>query len=77
MEYLTQTEKIYLDQSFATIKWIAEGNCLHIEWKSEPTTESFNEVLAVQRHIIRKYGCTKVVVTNKSLKKSNLADVAI
>lgn len=69
MRHLAITEKIYFDQPYAKIMWIAEGNCLHVEWKADPTAEGLNEVLVIQRHIIRKYGCTKVVINNKSPKK--------
>jgi hypothetical protein len=75
MQYLTQTEEIYLDQPFAKIMWKAEGNCLHIEWRSDPTTDSLNEVLSVQRHIIRKHGCTKVILNNTGWKKNSLSHV--
>ncbi len=50
------------------IMWIAEGNCLHVEWKADPTAEGLNKVLVIQRHIIRKYGCTKVVINNNNKK---------
>jgi hypothetical protein len=69
MKYVPSTQKVYLDQPYAKIMWLADGNCLHVEWKAAPTEEGLNEVLFIQRHIIRTYGCTKVVVDNKGLKK--------
>jgi hypothetical protein len=71
MYYEILIEKVYLDQPSVKIMWKAAGNILHVEWKSDPTTEVLNEVLTVQRHIIRTYGCTKVVVNNKTLKKQS------
>jgi hypothetical protein len=77
MLYLAHIEKVYLDQPYVKIMWKAEGNSLHVEWRTNPTTEILNEVISVQKHIIRTYGCTKVVVNNKGMKKNILSDVAL
>jgi hypothetical protein len=76
MQYIPSLQEVYLDQPYAKIMWIADGNCLHVEWKSTPTDEGLHAVLIIQRHIIRKYGCTKVVIDNKGLKKRSLADAS-
>ena len=77
MYYLPTTEKVYLDQPYVKIMWKAEGNSLHVEWRMQPTSEHLLEVLSVQRHIIRKYGCTKVICNNSALKKTTLSHATV
>jgi hypothetical protein len=77
MYYEILLEKVYLDQPSVKIMWKAAGNILHVEWKADPTKEVIDEVLSVQRHIIRTYGCTKVIINNKTLNKHTQSPVTI
>ncbi len=65
--------RIYLDQPYAKIIWMEEGNAVHIEWKENPSQEDYQQVLNLQREIIRKHGCMKICLNSKSLQKSAAA----
>lgn len=68
MENLARNTKVYLDQPHVKIVWISQDNSMHVEWKSNPSHEVYQEALAIQRQVIRAHRCLKVVFDNKGLK---------
>ena len=73
MENLARNTKVYLDQPHVRIMWLAQDNSMHVEWKSNPSSEIYEEALAIQRQVIRAHGCLKVVFDNKGLKNGSAA----
>jgi hypothetical protein len=66
----TSESKIYFDQPYAKITWIAEGNCLHILWKDLTSPENQQLVAEAQKQAIRTHGCTKLVFNTQALRKA-------
>lgn len=70
MACVVNAVEVYLDEPDVKVTWIADQNCLRVEWKAQPSAESYQQVLAMQQHIIRKHHCTKLFFDTKALRNN-------
>jgi hypothetical protein len=68
--YLVSRTKVYLDQPYVKIMWVASDNSIHVEWRSTTTQENYLEALTIQADVIKKHHCQKICLVTNHTKEA-------